>query len=192
MLRGLLPLCDQMSQPLTNSEQLATVCFEQHLGTDPPNLRLEVRDLPLGLMHTRCEPGLQFTGPLINLVAPFGHPGQRLGVCSSAGFSGKGGLPQLSAVTNLPPQQLAPVPQFVEHILRVGDGQLRRRRWCRGPNIGDQIRDADVSFVPNSTDNGDFAREDRAGNGFIVEGGKVLSRPTAAPDNEHIQATKLL
>lgn len=71
------------------------------------------------------------------------------------------------------------------HRGAVGNHHFRSMGRCGGPEVGDEIGDADVGFVANRAHHGHGHRRDGAGHLFVVEGHEVFGRTATAPDNHH-------
>ena len=64
--------------------------------------------------------------------------------------------------------------QPIEHFFQDGHRQFRRRGRGGRSNVGDEVRDGDVHFVPDRANDGDPAGEDRTGHDFLVERPQVF------------------
>src|SRR5438552_4040427 len=63
---------------------------------------------------------------------------------------------------------------------RVGGNELRRRAWCRGAHVRDEIHDRYVGLVADCAHDGDAARRHRARQAFVVEAPEVLEGAASA------------
>src|SRR5438067_10572652 len=68
----------------------------------------------------------------------------------------------------------------IEQLLPGADDHLGGGRGRGGAQVGDEIGDADIGFVPDSRDNGDRGIGDGVSDGFFVEGPQVFERTSAA------------
>ena len=67
---------------------------------------------------------------------------------------------------------------------------LGARRRCGSPDIGDQIGDGHVDFMPHGRDHGDRAGDDRTRHHLFVKRPEVFERTPTTRDDQHIhQAT---
>jgi hypothetical protein len=68
----------------------------------------------------------------------------------------------------------------------IRDRQRRRGGRCGRAQIGDEIANGEVGFMTDAADNWDSRLQHGARDRFLVESPKILDRPAAAADDEHV------
>ena len=81
-----------------------------------------------------------------------------------------------------PRNRAQPLAQLRLH----GHGRLGRGRRRRSAQIGDEVADRHVDFVPDRRDRRDGAAREGAGDALVVECPEVLTGTTATSDDQHV------
>ena len=79
---------------------------------------------------------------------------------------------------------------LLDAVLRGGD-EFGGGGGSGGAQVGDEVRDGEVSLVADGGDGGKRRGGDGAGEGFVVEAGEVFDGAAAAGDEDEVDAVRV-